>query len=274
MTVQAGTTILTGAGSSVGAVTVNGGTLEFGQTGTFTTASYTTQSGATTTIDGTAQIAVTGAFTQSASSTLNVAIGDNAPAITAATAALDGTLNVSGYAGPQYTVIHTTGGITGDFANVTIGGSSSPVDYLTVMGRISVNDYNIYSGLTWNAGAAKGNGVFTLTNSADAFNVGVALTGQTGPFASGWDGKSLTKNGAGALTLSGMNSYTGPTTINGGTLAITSTGGITSNVTNNARFENAGTVAGSVTNNTTHPWPSAPACPGAYIIPLRPQTIT
>ncbi len=249
VTVEAGTTILTGAGSSVGAVTVNGGKLEFGQAGTFTAASYTTQSGATTTIDGTAQLAVAGAFTQSAGSTLNVAIGANDPAITAATAALDGALNVSGYTGTQYTVIHTTGGIAGDFASVTIGGSSSLVDYLTATGGISGNDYIIRTGLTWDASAGGGNGVFTLTNGSDAFNVSVALTDQTGPFASGWDGKSLTKNGAGTLTLSEMNIYTGPTTINGGALAIAATGGITSSLTNNATFENAGTVAGSVTNN-------------------------
>nr|WP_283817480.1 autotransporter domain-containing protein [Bradyrhizobium liaoningense] len=247
--IGSGRTILTGSGSSVGAVTVSGGTLEFGQTGTFTAASYTTGSGGSTAVDGTAQLVVAGAFTQSAGSTLNVAIGANDPAITAATASLDGTLNVAGYTGTQYTVIHTTGGITGDFANVSIGGSSSPVDYLTVGGRISGNDYIVHTDLTWNAGTALGNGVFTLTNATDAFTVGVALTDQSGTFASGWDGKSLTKNGDGTLTLSAMNTYTGATMINGGRLAIAATGGITSDVTNHATFANAGTVAGSVTNN-------------------------
>ena len=245
----AGTLALTGTGSAVVAVAVSGGTLEFDQAGLFNTVDYVTQSGAATSIGANAQLAVIETFTQNAGSTLNVAIGANDPAITADTAALDGTLNVAGYAGTQFTVIHTTGGITGDFANVTIGGSSSPVDYLTVAGGISGNDYIVDTVLTWNAGPALAHGTFTLADAAEAFDVGVPLTDQAGPFASGWDGKSLTKNGDGTLTLSAMNGYTGPTTINGGTLTVAAGGGVTSDVANNATFVNAGSVAGRVTNN-------------------------
>ncbi|MDR2213076.1 MAG: autotransporter-associated beta strand repeat-containing protein, partial [Pseudomonadales bacterium] len=67
---------------------------------------------------------------------------------------------------------------------------------------------------------------------------------------------SLTKTDAGTLTLAAMNSYSGPTTINAGTLAITATGGITSDVTNHAAFINEGAIngalmqlAGTATNN-------------------------
>lgn len=244
----AGIATLTATGSSQGQVSVSGGTMAFVQTGVFTAADYTTQAGASTSIGASSQLAVTGTFTQSAGSTLNVAIGANNPAVTAGNAVLGGILNVSGYSGAQYSVIRTTGGITGDFASVSIGGSSSPVDYLTVAGGVSGNDYNVDLGLTWYGGTAQGNGDFTLAGASEVFDEGVALTNQTGPFTSGWDGQTLTKKGLGALTLSALNSYTGPTVIEGGTLAIASTGGITSDVTNNAAFENAGTVAGSVTN--------------------------
>ncbi|TPJ24349.1 hypothetical protein FJ425_21270 [Mesorhizobium sp. B2-7-2] len=256
-----GTLTLSGANNSVGAVTVSNGTLALSQTGTFSATTYTTQGGAVTAIGGAAQLAVTGAFTQDAGSTLNVTLGANQPIITADSASLGGTLNIAGLAaststasalaGTQFTVIATTNGISGDFANVIIGGASNPVDYLTAMGRKSADNlaYNVGLGLTWTAGAARGNGAFTLANGTDAFNVDMALTNQAGPFASGWDGTSLTKNGDGTLTLSAMNAYTGSTTINGGTLAITAAGGITSDVTNNATFRNAGTVTGGVTNN-------------------------
>jgi fibronectin-binding autotransporter adhesin len=245
-----GTTILTGAGGAAGAVSVNAGTLEFGQAGVFTAASYTTGDGASTTIRDNARLVVTGAFTQAAGSTLNVGIGTNDPAITAATASLAGNLNIAGYTGAPFGVIRTTDGITGDFANVTIGGASSAVDYLTVTGGKSANgnDYHIGTGLTWNAGAANASGTFTLAGAADAFDVGAALADRAGPFTSGWDGKTLTKAGAGTLTLSALNRYTGGTAVDGGRLVIASTGGVASDVTNKAAFENSGAVTGRVTN--------------------------
>ncbi|WP_427308493.1 autotransporter-associated beta strand repeat-containing protein [Cupriavidus sp. H39] len=226
----AGTAALTAAGSSAGAVTVNAGTLQFGQTGGFGATTLTTASGANTAIGANGWVTLSGALTQSAGSTLSTAVGSlTQPAVTAATASLNGTLNLTGYnvaaptsasalVGSQFTVVHTTGGITGDFASVLLNGASSPVDYLRVAGRISGNDYNVGYGLTWLDGPANGNGSFTLVNASDAFNVDVALGNQAGPFTSGWDGKTLTKAGAGVLTLSAVNTYSGDTVINGGTL--------------------------------------------------------
>ncbi|MCC8395409.1 autotransporter-associated beta strand repeat-containing protein [Paraburkholderia sp. MMS20-SJTR3] len=227
-----GTATLTAAGSTEGAVSVDAGTLQFAQNGVFNAASYTTQSGATTSIGASSQLATTGAFTEVAGSTLNVAIGSNGPAISAATASLAGTLNVTGFTataptsasalpGTLYTIVHTTGGITGDFSSISLGGAASTVDYLTLAARASADalDYNVGFGLTWQAGATLGNGTFTLANAADAFNVDVALANETAS-ATGWDGTDLTKAGAGTLTMSAQNTYTGTTTVNGGTLAM------------------------------------------------------
>ncbi|PNM27325.1 hypothetical protein A6J66_000665 [Yersinia enterocolitica] len=75
--------------------------------------------------------------------------------------------------------------------------------------------------LAWTDGLPRqATGSFTV-NAGTAFDIDSALTDQsvpTGGFASGWDGKSLTKAGDGLLVLSALNQYTGSTTVNGGTL--------------------------------------------------------
>lgn len=83
--------------------------------------------------------------------------------------------------------------------------------------------------LTWNAGD---NGTFDLETPDNAFNVDVVLTDRTpttngvpdvngdNQFDSGWDGKTLTKDGEGELELSNNNTYTGDTIINEGTLTV------------------------------------------------------
>ena len=229
-----GTTTLRGTGSSAGSVDVEAGTLNLAQSGAFTTTgNYGTATGATTQITADASLAVGGVFTQSTGSTLNVAIGSSTlPIISADTASLGGAINVTGFTATApssasaltstaFTVIHTAaaGGITGDFSPVSLGGATSPVDYLTLSGGVSANaqDYNVGFALTWLAGTTAGNGVFTLANAGDVFDADVALANQS-PSSAPWDGQTLTKNGAGTLVLSEANTYTGSTLVNAGTL--------------------------------------------------------
>lgn len=78
-------------------------------------------------------------------------------------------------------------------------------DYLTVTGTINPQDQSEYlltEGLSWNAtatSATPAHGTFTL-GAGDSFDVTSVLGDKTGN--GDWDGKTLTKLGAGKLTLS------------------------------------------------------------------------
>lgn len=218
---------LTGAGSSQGSVTVNGGTLRFSPAGTFNIAgTLITAVGAQTSVSAGSQLNIQGAMTQQAGAALETSVDASQPAAIAPTIALNGALKVSGapvsassITAKTLTILHSTNasGISGDFSSL---GFSNPADYLIVNGSKTNNDqdYNLGFGLTWFAGPVQGNGNFTLINPSDTFDMDIALTNQTPPFSSGWDGETLTKAGAGTLILSQPNTYTGSTLVNGGTL--------------------------------------------------------
>ena len=225
----AGTLTLSNAGNSVGAAEVAAGILHLTQTGTFNAASLLVDAGATAQLDSASQVVTTGNAT--VNGTLDVTLGGTGPMLTASDATLgeSSVLNVAGFtpvtaskasdlSGARTVIIDTTGGITGDFSSVT-GITPSDVDYIINDARKSTdgNSYSVGSELTWNAGTTLSNGNFTLTSASDAFDVDVSLADQAAS-STGWDGTSLTKLGAGNLTLSAANSYTGATSIQAGTL--------------------------------------------------------
>ncbi|WP_053939050.1 beta strand repeat-containing protein, partial [Amantichitinum ursilacus] len=227
-----GTTTLAQAGSQ-GAVNVNAGGLTFGQTGVFNATSLNVATGATATIGGAAVLNATGAV--NIDGTLGVSVSTGAPLVTAATATLgaNSVLNVAGFAADtsnkasdlgdsRTTVLQTTGGISGDFASVNLGGASAGGDYLVVEGAKSTdnNSYSVGTTLAWTSNGASANGSFTLTQPTDAFEVDVVLANQAANPNTGWDGQTLTKAGAGTLTLSALNSYSGATVVNAGELQL------------------------------------------------------
>jgi autotransporter-associated beta strand protein len=119
--------------------------------------------------------------------------------------------------GAQATVISNAGGEVGFFGLSTPG---------TTLGSIA------------------GAGTFTLTSKALTVGSNNTSTEVSGSITG--DGGSLVKVGTGTLTLSGINTYTGGTTINAGTLAVNGSlaSGVIANI--NGTLSGVGTINGPV----------------------------
>ncbi len=208
LTVNAGTAGVSFSGTVGGAQTLQGlsvtaGALGAGAIALNTGGALTTTVGATSTITGV--ISGTGAtLTKSGVGTLNVS---GANTYTGATAIQNGTLRLSGASGqlPASTM-------------VTLGSGSSS-------GILDLNNRSqTLTGLVVGGGTT--NRVIDSTNDAavPVLTLNIATTNTfTGILGNaGQNGFALTKSGAGTLTLTGANTYTGTTTINAGTLNLNS----------------------------------------------------
>ncbi|EAR2105641.1 fibronectin-binding autotransporter adhesin ShdA [Salmonella enterica subsp. enterica] len=233
----------------------NSGMLMLDANGAFELANVTTHTGATTALAAGSTLNA-GQLTQEDGSTLSIDLGaaTDEAMITADSVTLGGTLNVTGIGSvtdswtPEaytYTLIDSDSAITSDFDDLTIAGMNrEDVDFLTIDGKVDETDnthYDLTASLSWYAdrdnATTDAHGTFTLSDPDGSFNVAATLTDVDDTLDPGsrWDGKSLTKEGAGTLILSGDNDYSGGTTINEGTLVAASTTALgTGLVDNNA----------------------------------------
>ncbi|EOK5225673.1 autotransporter-associated beta strand repeat-containing protein [Salmonella enterica] len=219
----------------------------------FIVADLTTHSGATVEI-GAGSTLQANTLTQQDGSTLTADLtATSGPAIRAKNVNLDGTLNVASPASQEpirstddlisLALIESDNAISGDFDGITINGNAmNPDAFITVVGQKNVNDthYDLVETLTWYAdhdnAAIDAHGTFNLADADDSFTVNTVL--ENVDANSGWNGQSLTKTGAGTLILNAENTYTGGTTISGGTLVATNVEALgTGNVTDNATLE-------------------------------------
>ncbi|EHY9140503.1 fibronectin-binding autotransporter adhesin ShdA [Salmonella enterica] len=242
-TITGGTLIAANVNALGGGDVDNAGTLKLDAEGEFNLANVTTQSGATTELSKGTTLNVD-SLTQQADSTLNIDLSktNGESAITADSVSLAGALNITGIGNvtdswtPEaytYTLIDSDSAITTDFNDLTVAGmNSEDVDFLTIDGKVDEADnthYDLTASLSWYAdrdnATTDAHGTFTLSDPDGSFNVAATLTDVDDTLDPGsrWDGKSLTKEGAGTLILSGDNDYSGGTTINEGTLVAAST---------------------------------------------------
>ncbi|ECG5570341.1 fibronectin-binding autotransporter adhesin ShdA, partial [Salmonella enterica subsp. enterica serovar Hadar] len=274
-TTIAGGTLIAANVNALGSGNIdNSGTLMLDANGAFKLANITTHSGATTALAAGSTLYAS-QLTQENGSTLSIDLGaatDDAM-ITADSVTLGGTLNVTGIGSvtdswtPEaytYTLIDSDSAITSDFDGLTVAGMNrEDVDFLTIDGKVDETDntnYDLTASLSWYAdrdnATTDAHGTFTLSDPDGSFNVAATLTDVNDTLDPGsrWDGKSLTKEGAGTLILSGDNDYSGGTTINEGTLVAASTTALgTGLVDNNATLVlDADGEASAVGGITTH----------------------
>ncbi|HIF2368049.1 TPA: fibronectin-binding autotransporter adhesin ShdA [Salmonella enterica] len=274
-TITDGTLIAANVNALGGGDVDNAGTLKLDAEGEFNLANVTTQSGATTELAKGTTLNVD-SLTQQADSTLNIDLSEanGESAITADSVTLGGTLNIRGIGNvtdswtPEaytYTLINSDSAITTDFDDLTVAGMNrEDVDFLTIDGKVDEADnthYDLTASLSWYAdrdnASTDAHGTFTLSDPDGSFNVAAKLTDVDDALDPGstWDGKSLTKEGAGTLILSGDNDYSGGTTINEGTLVAASTTALgTGLVDNNATLvldaDSEVSAAGGITTHS------------------------
>lgn len=148
---------------------------------------------------------------------------------TGGTTVSNGTLQLSG----SGTLGPTSGSLTVNGGTLNLGGTNQTVGALNGSGG-AINSST---------------GISTLT-----LGMGGATGAYSGTIANGGGSVALTKTGSGIQTLSGTNSYTGATAINGGTLLIngnqsSATGAVTA-TNSGSMLGGTGTIGGDVTVNS------------------------
>ncbi len=227
-----GTLVLSGSNSYAGTTSITGGTLELVTGGTLGAGNVTNSASllanSTTPVTISNNISGNGTITQSGTGTL-VLSGTNS--YTGATILNAGTTVQAGSA----TALGSGNVNFAGAATVDLHGNSLTVGTLTGTG-------------TFDNQLAASNSTLTLTNAANA-TISSSLVNTAGSLA-------LVKNGAGTLTFTGTNTYSGGTTISAGVIAVTSnttlgSGPIAVNAGVGLLLSNGVTLANNIVNGIT-----------------------
>ncbi|EEI4542492.1 autotransporter outer membrane beta-barrel domain-containing protein, partial [Salmonella enterica subsp. enterica serovar Derby] len=277
-TISGGTLIATHVNALGTGAIDNRASLLLDASGQFAVTDLTTESGGNTEIGAGSTLQAT-TLTQKSDSTLTINLNSNTadPVIHAASqVSLAGTLDITGVGDvldsdpastddlDTFTLIASDKTIAGDFEKLTVAGMDADLaDFITVDGRIddTGKQYELTTALTWYAdrddAVTDAHGTFNLTNADGSFAVNTVLENVDATLdpdsATGWDGTSLIKQGAGTLILNAENTYTVGTTISGGTLIASNVEALGSgNIDNYASLQLNASGQFVTANLTTH----------------------
>ncbi len=253
--IGSGTLTLTGANTYGGGTTLGAGTLQIGNAGTSGTLGSgtvtATNNGTTLAFNRTDVVAspfvVTNRITKSSSFTPNIVVNSGAVQLGGSADNSSATADVKSgatlmLAKASTSSIHSLGGNSTVESGGTLQLAGSGGDQIYNQVTVTVNSGGVFdlnslaeSFTTLNlagTGISGGGGLINSTTTATAslnLTNSISLTANSSiggngnislPNAISGSGFGLTKVGAGTLTLSGANTYTGDTTVSGGTLEI------------------------------------------------------
>jgi len=291
VTLAAGAFTLSGTSTYTGATKVSGGTLNV--TGSIASSAVTVASGASLTGTGTVgsttisaggilapgssagavgTLAVNGNLSLASTAVTNVDVSPSAAdKVTATgTAAIAGTLNATfatgTYASTQYTLVTSTGALSGTFANYNVTGQ--PGNFTSALSYNANNVFLNLSAVTFSSGSTTNVNSGTVTVSGNQTTGGLASSGSGGTLALS-SGSTLTDNqnsnttysgtitgagsfakaGTGTLVLDGVNTYTGSTTVSGGVLEIGDAANPGAAINGPVTIASGGTLSGHGTIN-------------------------
>jgi fibronectin-binding autotransporter adhesin len=235
-------------------------------TGTFTLAGANAYSGLTTVNGGTLVIDAAG---RSGGAVVNNAQLVNAGTVSGfvtnngnftSTGSLTGLINSAG-AIAQISGQFNAGGVSNN-GQLTFAGATSGISSITNTGSITFNTTLANPGQVAQTatGSMNLNGfdqTFATLTGSGTIQLGSAVLSIGGSNASNAFGGTisgtggLTKSGFGTVTLTAANTFTGTTTISGGSLELTNTAQLAGAVQNNSVLLNSGAISGLVTNTGT-----------------------